>query len=110
MAEQTKLSNQADTLELYKSYPILYKAKPYCSSFICIKLKYKIMEAIKFKTDIKCSGCVAKATPHLNAALGEDNWEVDTANPSKVLTVVGEVNEGKIKEAVAKAGFKAERL
>lgn len=68
------------------------------------------MEAIKFKTDIKCSGCVAKVTPHLNAAFGEDNWEVDTANPSKVLTVVGEADEVKIKEAVAKAGYKAERL
>ncbi len=68
------------------------------------------MEAIKFKTDIKCSGCVAKVTPHLNAAFGEDNWEVDTANPSKILTIVGETNEVKIKEAVAKAGYKAERL
>ncbi len=68
------------------------------------------MEAIKFKTDIKCSGCVAKVTPHLNAAFGEDNWEVDTTNPSKVLTVVGETNEIKIKEAVGKAGYKAERL
>ncbi len=68
------------------------------------------MEAIKFKTDIKCSGCVAKVTPHLNEVLGEDNWEVDIANPSKVLTVVGETNEVKIKAAVQKAGFKAERL
>lgn len=68
------------------------------------------METIKFKTDIKCSGCVAKATPFLNEALGEDNWEVDTTNPSKVLTVVGESNEAKIKEAVEKAGYKAERL
>lgn len=68
------------------------------------------MEAIKFKTDIKCSGCVAKVTPHLNAAFGEDNWEVDTTNPSKILTVVGETNEAKVREAVSKAGYKAELL
>lgn len=68
------------------------------------------MEAIKFKTDIKCSGCVAKVTPHLNEALGENNWEVDIINPSKVLTVVGEDNESKVKEALQKAGYKAERL
>lgn len=68
------------------------------------------MEEIKFKTDIKCSGCVAKVTPHFNAAFGEDNWEVDTANPSKVLTVLGQANEEKIKETVAKTGYKAERL
>lgn len=47
------------------------------------------METIKFKTTIKCSGCVAKVTPFLNEALGEDNWEVDYNNPSKILTVVG---------------------
>lgn len=68
------------------------------------------METIKFKTDIKCSGCVAKATPFLNEAFGEDNWEVDTTNPSKVLTVIGENDEEKVKAAVAQAGYKAEKL
>ena len=68
------------------------------------------METIKFKTTIKCSGCVAKVTPFLNEALGEDNWEVDYNNPSKVLTVVGENDKSKIIEAVEKAGYKAEAL
>ncbi|MGC1242606.1 MAG: heavy metal transport/detoxification protein [Chryseosolibacter sp.] len=68
------------------------------------------METLKFKTTIKCSGCVAKATPFLNEALGEDNWEVDVNNPAKVLTVAGEKNESAVMEAVQKAGFKAEKL
>jgi copper chaperone len=68
------------------------------------------METIKFKTTIKCSGCVAKATPFLNEALGEDKWQVDYNNPSKILTVTGESSEAKVKEAIEKAGFKAERL
>ena len=68
------------------------------------------MEATKFKTDIKCSGCVAKVTPHLNEAFGKDNWEVDTTNPFKILTVTGEANEAKVKEVVAKAGYKADKL
>jgi copper chaperone len=67
------------------------------------------MKTIKFKTDIKCSACVAKVTPYLNEALG-GNWEVDLNNPSKVLTVVGESNEAKIIQAVEKAGYKAEKL
>ena len=66
------------------------------------------METIKFKTTIKCSGCVAKVTPFLNEALGEDNWEVDYNNPSKILTVVGERDQAKVIQAVEKAGFKAE--
>lgn len=68
------------------------------------------MENLKFKTTIKCSGCVAKATPFLNEALGENNWGVDYNNPQKVLTVVGEKDKTKIIKAVEKAGFKAEQL
>lgn len=68
------------------------------------------METIKFKTTIKCSGCVAKVTPFLNEALGEDNWEVDTNDPSKVLTVVGDNDQTSVIQAVEKAGFKAEVL
>jgi copper chaperone len=68
------------------------------------------METIKFKTTIKCSGCVAKATPYLNEALGEDNWEVDYTNPSKVLTVIGETDHENVIQAVEKAGYKAEKL
>lgn len=68
------------------------------------------METIKFKTTINCSGCVAKVTPFLDEALGEDNWEVDYNNPSKVLTVVGEKDQAKVIQAVEKAGYKAEIL
>ncbi|MBY0433286.1 MAG: heavy metal transport/detoxification protein [Cyclobacteriaceae bacterium] len=67
------------------------------------------MEAVKFNTNIKCAGCIVKVTPFLNEAVGEDNWEVDINNPSKVLTVVNEVSEEKIVEAVQKAGYKAEK-
>lgn len=68
------------------------------------------METIKFKTNIKCSGCVAKVTPFLNEALGEDNWEVDYNNPSKILTVIGEKDQIIVIDAVEKAGYKAEAL
>jgi len=67
------------------------------------------METVKFNTNIKCAGCVAKVTPFLNEAVGDDNWEVDINNPSKVLTVVNGASEAKIIEAVQKAGFKAEK-
>jgi copper chaperone len=68
------------------------------------------MEALKFKTTIKCSGCVAKVTPFLNEALGEANWEVDYNNPLKVLTVVEEKDKAKVIQAVEKAGYKAEAI
>lgn len=68
------------------------------------------METLKFKTNIKCSGCIATVTPHLNETIGEGNWQVDLNNPSKVLTIGVEASEEKVKEAVEKAGYKAERL
>lgn len=66
------------------------------------------METVQFKTNIKCSGCVAKATPFLNEAAGEDNWEVNVNNPDKVLTVSkDELKIAEIKQAVERAGFTA---
>ena len=64
----------------------------------------------KFKTNIKCAGCIAKVTPYLNETLGPGNWEVDIEDPSKVLTVTGEESEEKIQKALKKAGYKAEKL
>ena len=67
------------------------------------------METLKFKTNIKCSGCVAGVTPGLNDAVGENNWQVDIQNPDKILTVVAEGSSAQdIIQAVQKAGFTAE--
>lgn len=68
------------------------------------------METKKFKTNIKCSGCLATVTPHLNEAVGEAKWNVDISDPSKILSVPGDTNESKIVEAVQKAGFKIEKV
>ena len=68
------------------------------------------METKQFKTTIKCSGCVAKATPHLDETVGAEQWKVDINDPSKILTVPGHIDESKVKAALEKAGFKAERI
>jgi copper chaperone len=70
------------------------------------------MKTAKFKTNIKCSGCVAMVTPHLNAVAGENNWQVDIQNPDKVLTVSinGEISEQQVIDAITKAGYKAEEV
>ena len=69
------------------------------------------METLKFKTNINCGGCIAKVTPSLNETIGENNWQVDTQNPNKILTVSGtEVNKSEVIRAVQKAGFKAEEV
>ncbi len=69
------------------------------------------MEQLKFKTNIKCSGCVASATPFLDEAAGHGNWSVNLADTSKTLTVKGNKDaEHKIIEALGKAGYKADAL
>ena len=69
------------------------------------------METVQFKTNIKCSGCIAKVTPVLNELAGSDNWEVDVNKPEKILTVSARgLTEEAIKTAVEKAGFKAEKI
>ena len=70
------------------------------------------METIKFKTTIKCSGCVATVTPGLNEAVGPNNWQVDLQSPDKVLTVTTN-DTNKEKDVIKKlqdAGYKAEKI
>ncbi len=66
------------------------------------------MPKLQFKTNLKCSGCVATVAPLLDQAAGQGNWKVDLTVPERWLTVEGNVNQEKIKEALAKAGYKAE--
>lgn len=67
------------------------------------------MEKSRFKTNIKCSACVAKVTPFLNEVAGENHWQVDLVDPARTLTVENS-NEKEIVEALQKAGYKGERL
>ncbi|MEJ7643489.1 MAG: heavy metal transport/detoxification protein [Chryseolinea sp.] len=68
------------------------------------------METLRFKTNVKCDGCIAKVTPHLDEKLGKDNWKVDITDPAKVLTVKVATTEADVKDALAKAGYKAEKI
>lgn len=65
------------------------------------------MTETKYKTNLKCGGCVAAVTPHLNGEGRIRRWSVDTQHPDKVLTVEGEGFEpGTVERLVAAAGFK----
>lgn len=69
------------------------------------------MKQYQFKTNINCNGCVAKGSPHLNENKGIKNWQVDTNNPNKILTVEAEnLNQDQVKQVVEKAGFKVQPL
>lgn len=68
------------------------------------------MESIKFKTNLKCSGCVTKVASGLNELAGEGNWDVDLQNTPKVLTVTAQVSDDEIKSVLEENGYEAERI
>ena len=69
------------------------------------------MKTLKFKTNINCGGCIAKVTPSLNNAEGISKWEVDTANPQKVLTVeTANLSEADIITLLKNVGYTATKL
>jgi copper chaperone CopZ len=68
------------------------------------------MKILRFKTNLKCQGCIANVTPYLNAEVGPGQWKVDLSVPERLLTVEAEILPEKISEALAKAGYKAELL
>jgi copper chaperone len=64
-----------------------------------------------FKTNIKCSGCVAKVSPALNSESGISSWEVNTASADKILTVVSDgATEAEIINTVKVAGYNIEPI
>lgn len=65
------------------------------------------MKTLQFKTNINCGGCIKAVTPTLNEEAGAGNWQVDTANPNKILTVNSDqLTAAQVMQAVEQAGFK----
>ena len=66
------------------------------------------MNTLKFKTTIKCGGCIATVTPFLNKIEGISSWTVDTNSPDKILTVETEtVSPEVITNTLKTAGYHA---
>ncbi|SDG11996.1 heavy-metal-associated domain-containing protein [Mucilaginibacter gossypii] len=70
------------------------------------------METLKFKTNIKCGGCIATVTPALDNLEGIQKWEVDTTNPDKILTVQSDeaFNANDVITALKTKGYNAEKI
>ncbi|MCR9250991.1 MAG: heavy-metal-associated domain-containing protein [bacterium] len=69
------------------------------------------MKELKFKTNIKCTGCINTVTPHLDKTEGITNWSVDLEDPNRTLTVNSDESiEAKVITAIQDAGYEAERV
>lgn len=68
------------------------------------------METLKFKTNIKCGGCIATVTPFLNADTNIENWQVDLESADRVLTVTTNESADEVTALVKKAGYIAQEI
>ena len=69
------------------------------------------METIRFKTNLKCGGCIKAITPGLESLNIIDTWSVDLENPDRELEIKApsDVSEQVI-DSVKKAGYQISRL
>ena len=69
------------------------------------------MVTLRFKTNIKCNGCIQSITPFLSGIKEIKDWKVDLASSERTLTVEGnEITPAVIISALAQAGYKAELI
>jgi copper chaperone len=69
------------------------------------------METLRFKTSLKCGGCIKAITPGLENLTEINKWSVDLENPDKVLEVEASVDiSDQIIDCVKKTGYLISRL
>lgn len=67
-------------------------------------------QTLKFKTNIKCSGCVATVKPFFDQADGIQDWAVDLEHPDRLLTVqTAQLDEEDIIRLLREAGYHGEK-
>jgi copper chaperone len=70
------------------------------------------MKSLRFKTNLKCDGCVAAVKPHLEKVPGVISWNVDLRHPDRHLTaeVASDEMKPQVEEAIRQAGYEASQL
>ena len=71
------------------------------------------MKTLKFKTDLKCAGCMYAIKPYMDALDGIESWDVDLESKDKIVKVVTrtaskEEIQKAIEDAISEAGYSAE--
>lgn len=66
---------------------------------------------LTFKTNLQCGGCVSKVQADLDQTVGVGQWNVDTENPDKILTIKNSAITAEEIEIIIKSkGFEIEQL
>lgn len=69
------------------------------------------MNTYRFKTNLKCSGCVKVVSPLLDSILEIENWEINLESDNKTLEVESKSDVSDLViETIKKAGYQISRL
>jgi len=73
------------------------------------------MNTLKFKTNLKCAGCMNAIKPYMDNLEGVESWDVDLDSRDKIVKVVTDTaSADEIKDAIEKAigeaGYSAELI
>jgi copper chaperone len=69
------------------------------------------MQTMKFKTSLKCEGCVESISEDLNSVKGIISWQVDLDDPDRTLEVITDTaSEAEIIETVKRNGYRIEKI
>lgn len=69
------------------------------------------MKVLKFKTNLKCGGCVAKVKTQLDEVKEIKSWSVDLSSPDRILTVDTESDSAYVVTKILQdAGYNAELI
>ena len=69
------------------------------------------MNTIKFKSNIKCNGCIAAINVKMNELVGENKWQVDLNSEDRILTVENDdISAKDVSEELSKLGYLAEEI
>jgi copper chaperone len=69
------------------------------------------MDTLKFKTNLKCSGCIKSLEKHLNKISGIQSWSVDLENSDRILEIIGNnISDQEIIDAGKTAGYLIELI
>ena len=71
------------------------------------------MQTLRFKTDLKCAGCMYAIKPYMDALEGIESWDVDLESKDKIVEVVTKTASKEeikkaIEDAISEAGYSAE--
>ncbi|SFE36479.1 heavy-metal-associated domain-containing protein [Thermophagus xiamenensis] len=66
------------------------------------------MKTLKFKTNVKCNGCIKAITPFLEKSNNIARWNVDLETPDRILSVETDGDAEEIIQLLKDAGYSAE--